>query len=276
MPTLQLHRQTITIHRHTESLSLAKGALPLELVWIPGGDFMMGSPGEKGDYDDEKPQHPVTVSSFAMGRYPVTQAQWRAVANFPKQNQDLDPDPSHFKGSNHPVERVSWDDAVEFCARLAAHTGYPYRLPTEAEWEYACRAGTTTPFHFGETLRPEVANYDCSATYGSQGIKGEKISQTTPVDSYDLTNAFGLSEMHGNVWEWCQDDWHDNYDGAPEDSSAWLDKNNSTTIKVNRGGSWDFHPGDCRSACRFGLSRGGRYYYLGFRVACPAPRTLAL
>ena len=276
MPALRLRRQPHTVQQHIEPLSLEAGAIPLGLIWIPGGDFMMGSPGEEGDYDDEKPQHLVTVPSFAMGRYPITQAQWRAVAEFPKQEHDLDPDPSRFKGPNHPVEQVSWEDAVEFCVRLAAQTGHPYRLPTEAEWEYACRAGTTTPFHFGETLSPEVANYDCSKTYGPQGVKGEPIGQTTPVDHYTITNPFGLSDMHGNVWEWCQDDWHGNYQGAPEDGSAWLEQNNSTISKIRRGGSWFHGPWSCRSAFRSYISRGYRTYYLGFRVACPAPRTLAL
>ena len=276
MPTLHLRRQTITIQRHQEFLPLAEGELPLELVWIPGGEFLMGSPGEEGDYNDEKPQHPVTVPSFALGRYPVTQAQWRAVAALPQQERKLEPDPSGFKGPNHPVEQVSWEEAVEFCTRLATYTGHPYRLPTEAEWEYACRAGTTTPFHFGETLSPEVANYNCSETYGPQGVKGEQIGQTTPVDQYAITNAFGLSEMHGNVWEWCQDDWHGNYEGAPKDGSAWLDENKDTTLKVRRGGSWDSRPRSCRSAFRHRNSRVYRTFNIGFRVACPAPRTLTL
>jgi formylglycine-generating enzyme required for sulfatase activity len=272
MPELKLRRQTKTVPRFVELLALESDALPLAIIWTPGGDFLMGSPGELEDYDDEKPQHRVQVPSFAMGQYPVTQAQWRAVAQLPQQTQELDPDPSNFKGANHPVEQVSWDDATEFCARLAAHTGRAYRLPTEAEWEYACRAGTTTPFHFGETLSPEVANYDCSVTYGDRGVTGSQIGQTTPVDKYAIANRFGLSDMHGNVWEWCEDDWHNSYEGAPTDGSAWLESGNENSTKVRRGGSWRLSPGDCRSAYRIGNSRAFRYHGLGFRVACAAPR----
>ena len=276
MPALRLRRKTKTVQRYVEPLPLAEGEIPLALILIPGGTFRMGSPGEEGDYDDEKPQHPVEVPSFAMGQYPVTQAQWRAIAQMPQQERELDLDPSRFKGANHPVEQVSWDDAVEFCARLAAATGQRYRLPTEAEWEYACRAETETPFHFGETLSPEVANYNCKKTYGERGVAGEQIGQTTPVDHYKIANRFGLSDMHGNVWEWCQDDWHGTYDGAPEDGSAWLDENKSTTRKVRRGGSWDGNPWYCRSAYRGYDSRVYRDDIVGFRVACPAPRALAL
>jgi formylglycine-generating enzyme required for sulfatase activity len=273
MPDLKLRRQTKTVQRFIEPLlQLEPDALPLAIIWIPGGEFMMGSPGEAGDFDDEKPQHRVQVPSFAMGQYPVTQAQWRAVAQLPQQTQELDPDPSNFKGANHPVEQVSWDDATEFCARLAAHTGRAYRLPTEAEWEYACRAGTTTPFHFGETLSPEVANYDCSVTYGDRGVTGSQIGQTTPVDKYAIANRFGLSDMHGNVWEWCEDDWHNSYEGAPTDGSAWLESGNENSTKVIRGGSWVSDPRNCRSAYRDGNSRDDRNTNLGFRVACAAPR----
>ncbi|NEO21280.1 MAG: formylglycine-generating enzyme family protein, partial [Moorea sp. SIO4A5] len=123
------------------------------MVAIPEGSFIMGSPEtEEGHTNDESPQHRVTVTSFFMGKYPVTQAQWQAVAALPQVNRELEPDPSHFKGKNRPVEQVSWYDAVEFCERLSQYTKRPYRLPSEAEWEYACRAGTTTPFHFGETI----------------------------------------------------------------------------------------------------------------------------
>jgi formylglycine-generating enzyme required for sulfatase activity len=209
----------------------------LEMVAIPGGTFLMGSPESEPERSDrESPQHTVTIQPFFMGKFPVTQAQWQAVASLPKVNIDLKPDPSNFKGANRPVEQVSWNDAVEFCARLSKATGREYRLPSEAEWEYACRAGTTTPFHFGETITTDLANYDGNYTYGS-GSKGQYRKQTTDVGSFPA-NAFGLHDMHGNVWEWCQDTWHENYNGAPTDGSAWVDENANQNIRILRGGSW--------------------------------------
>ena len=171
-----------------------------------------------------------------------------------------------------PVEQVSWDDAMEFCARLSTHAGRKYSLPSEAEWEYACRAGTTTPFYFGKTLTSDLANYDGSETYNG-GPKGEYRRETTPVDKFKYANAFGLSDMHGNVWEWCLDHWHQNYDGAPEDGSAWLTDNDNGR-RVRRGGSWDYYPGDCRSAYRFRNTRENRINNIGFRVVSVAPSTL--
>ncbi|OUC15332.1 MAG: hypothetical protein B0A82_07565 [Alkalinema sp. CACIAM 70d] len=244
----------------------------LEMVAIPGGRFLMGSPEDEPErYDDESPQHEVTVPSFFMGRYPVTQAQWRWVAGLPPINQELDPVPSRFKGDNHPVEQVSWHDAVEFCARLSAHTGRPYRLPSEAEWEYACRAGTTTPFHFGQTISTDLANYNSNSTY-KDGPKGEYRGKTTPVDQFGIANAFGLCDMHGNVWEWCADHWHDNYEGAPVDGSAWVDQDaGEDNSYVLRGGSWCSFPGSCRSATRYNYLAGARNDSYGFRVVCSAP-----
>ena len=277
MPTTRPLTEKRTQHRtqsYIDPLDLAEGDLPLRLLVIPAGEFMMGSPGEEGDYNEEKPQHPVTVSSFLLGQYPITQAQWRAVAALPQQERELKPDPARYKGNNRPVEMVSWEDAVEFCARLAQRTKRGYRIPSEAEWEYACRAGTKTPFFFGETLTPELANYKCSVTYGERGVAGEQIGKTTPVDRYGVANTWGLVDMHGNVWEWCQDDWHDNYEGAPTDGSAWLKEGSNS--KVRRGGSWFLIPWSCRSASRFSDSRDLRNLNIGFRVACPAPRTLAL
>jgi formylglycine-generating enzyme required for sulfatase activity len=228
-------------------------------VQIRGGSFDMGS----NERESEKPVHRVTVRDFFMGKYPVTQAQWRAVAKLKQQQRKLDPDPSHFKGDDRPVEQVSWDDAVEFCDRLTAHTGKRYRLPSEAEWEYACRAGTTTPFHFGETIDAAIANYNGTSTY-AKGKKGEYRQQTTPVGSFP-GNAWGLFDCHGNVWEWCWDDWHENYQNAPSNGTAWLN-DEDTEYKTGRGGSWIHDPVYCRSAYRFYYTRGTRYDFCGFRV----------
>lgn len=238
--------------------------IDIELVKIPGGEFIMGSPESELYRSSHKTQHTVHVSSFLMGKYPVTQAQWKAVAALPQIERELDPDPSHFKGENRPVESVSWYDAAEFCRRLSAHTGRTYRLPSEAEWEYACRAGTTTPFYFGRTLTTDLANYDGTHTYG-RGPKGEYREQTTEVGSFPA-NAFGLCDMHGNVWEWCEDRWHDSYEGAPTDGSAWLSDGDEE--RVLRGGSWPDLSRSCRSASRGGLRPDNDGFDLGFRVIC--------
>ncbi|WP_242067508.1 formylglycine-generating enzyme family protein, partial [Leptolyngbya sp. FACHB-711] len=246
---------------------------PLEMVSIPAGTFMMGSPKDEVDRPpSESPQHEVSVPTFFMSKYPITQSQWRFVSGLPQVNRNLAPNPSNFKGGNRPVEQVSWYEAVEFCDRLSAYTGREYRLPTEVEWEYACRAGTTTPFHFGETIAPELANYDSSRTY-NDGPQGKRRGETTPVDHFGIANAFGLSDMHGNVWEWCLDHWHDSYEGAPTDGSAWISEDENAS-RVLRGGSWDGTPWSCRSACRTDLSPDTRYSPFGFRVVCVAPRTL--
>ena len=244
-----------------------ENGVTLDMVYIPGGSFRMGSPEGEG-YDTEKPQHEVTVQPFFMGKFQVTQAQWKAIASLSKVKLDLESDPSCFKGDELPVEKVSWEEAEEFCQRLSKQTGQEYRLPTEAEWEYACRAGTTTPFHFGETITGELANYRARSTYASEP-KGEYRKKTTPVGSF-LPNAFGLYDIHGNVWELCEDDWHDNYQGAPTDGSAWTSENIS--IKVIRGGSWNAYPDNCRSAYRNYCSRDLRVVNFGVRVVCVFPR----
>ncbi|MFE4108388.1 SAV_2336 N-terminal domain-related protein [Almyronema epifaneia] len=268
-PQLTLQRQ----QRQGQQLieDLGQGVV-LEMVLVPAGSFVMGSPEtEKGRSDDEGPQHEVTfAASFLMAKYPITQAQWRVVAALPQVGHELASDPSSFKGDNCPVETITWYDAVEFCARLSQHTGRDYRLPSEAEWEYACRAGTTTPFHFGETITTDLANYDGNYAYGA-GPKGQYREQTTEVGSFPA-NAFGLHNMHGNVWEWCQDHWHDNYDGAPTDGSAWLFSDESK-YRILRGGSWDDDPGNCRSASRGRFSPGLRLYDVGLRVVCGVART---
>jgi formylglycine-generating enzyme required for sulfatase activity len=244
----------------------------LDMVAIPGGTFLMGSPESEPERSDrESPQHTVTIQPFFMGKFPVTQAQWQVVASLPKVNIDLKSDPSYFKGANRPVEQVFRDNAVEFCRRLSKATGREYRLPSEAEWEYACRAGTTTPFHFGETITTDLANYNGDSTYGS-GSKGQSREQTTDVGSFPA-NAFGLRDMHGNVWEWCQDHWHENYNGAPTDGSAWVDGNDNQNRRMIRGGSWCFKPRLCRSASRFYYDPAYDDNFIGFRVVCEFPRT---
>ena len=264
----------------------------LEMVEIPGGTFIMGAQKtEEGSRDSEPPQHQVTVPSFFMGKYPITQAQWKAVAALPKVNRKLNADPSYFKGDNRPVEQVSWYDAVEFCARLSNHTEREYRLPSEAEWEYACRAGTTTPFHFGEIITPKLANLSSNigvaigvALFSAASYLVEQYTfipyvgkRTTPVGSFQVANTFGLYDMHGNVWEWCLDDWHSDYNGAPIDGSAWLSENDNlsqtTGSAILRGGSWFVIPNNCRSAFRGydyrSAGRDGIYYLsIGFRVVC--------
>ena len=227
----------------------------LEMIAIPGGTFLMGSPENEAERQDyESPKHQVTVPSFFMGKYPLTQAQYQAI---------LGSNPSYFKGNNRPVETVSWDDAVLFCQKLSQRTGKSYRLPSEAEWEYACRAGTKTPFSFGDNITPDLVNYDGNYPYKS-APKGKYREQTTDVETF-TPNSFGLYDMHGNVGEWCEDDWHENYINAPTDGSAWNSRSGNNT-KTLRGGSWYYDAGYCRAAFRDSYSRDLRYHYYGFRV----------
>jgi formylglycine-generating enzyme required for sulfatase activity len=243
--------------------------ITLEMVGIKGGEFMMGSLAEEPE-SNERPQHLVTVPDFYLGRYPVTQAQWRLVAAMPQEKRELDLGPSNFKGDTRPVEQVSWEDAIEFCVRLSKHTKRQYRLPTEAEWEYACRAGTTTPFHFGETISTELANYNGSAYAYANGSTGKSRDETTSLDHFEIANAWGLCDMHGNVWEWCEDHWHNNYNGASENGIAWL-TDDAGSLRVVRGGSWFNYPKYCRSAFRYCSDPSGRDLSIGFRLACAAP-----
>ena len=242
--------------------------LSLRLIQIPEGEFTMGSPAtELGRSNDEGPQHKVRLGGFLLGQTPVTQAQWAVVARWPRVERDLKPDPSHFKGGLRPVENVSWRQAIEFCRRLSQRTGSAFTLPSEAQWEFACRAGTTTPFAFGATLTAELANYDANITYGD-GPKGEYRKQTTPVGLFPA-NAWGLQDMHGNVWEWCLDHWHDSYEGAPSDGSAWLKPSaRDGELRLLRGGSWYYNPWDCRSASRGRDRPGGADINIGLRVVC--------
>ncbi|MEP0752244.1 SUMF1/EgtB/PvdO family nonheme iron enzyme [Trichocoleus sp. Lan] len=244
------------------------GGVTLEMVEIPRGTFLMGSPDtEKGRSSRESPQHKVTVAPFFIGKFTITQAQWKVVATLPKINREMQPDPSYFKGTNRPVENVSWEDAVEFCARLSKKTGKIYRLPSESQWEYACRAGTTTPFHFGDTITSKVANYDSRYTYAS-APKGKYRQETTEVGSFP-PNAFGLYDMHGTVREWCADIWHDNYNGAPVDESVWKSSADNR-YRLLRGGSWLLNSKYCRSAVRSRDELVSRCSDHGFRVVVTA------
>ncbi|NEP46305.1 MAG: formylglycine-generating enzyme family protein, partial [Okeania sp. SIO2H7] len=262
----KFHFEIITVDRTGKVINRRKGSgrqevenLPqgatLEMVYIPGGTFTMGSPeSEESRYDNEGPQHEVQVPSFYFGKYPVTQAQYEAITG---------KNPSHFKGEKRPVECITWQNAVEFCQKLSEKTGKTYRLPSEAEWEYACRAGTTTPFYFGETVTPELANYEGKYTYAS-GPQGLDREQTTEVGSFP-PNAFGLYDMHGLVWEWCQDVWHEDYNGAPTDGSAW-ESDGDRSYRVQRGGSWVNYPRLCRCANRYWVVAGYWGSFRGFRV----------
>jgi len=287
-----------------------RDGLELAMLLIPAGSFVMGSPPQEQERADrEGPQHRVELGEFLLGRTPITQAQWREVARWQplpaeRWGRQLDPEPSFFQprsnpkargfgdgrfsllegetdSNGRPVDNVSWLEAIEFCSRLSQRTGRHYTLPSEAQWEYACRAGTTTAFHFGETITPELANYAGTFTY-ADGSMGESRKQLTPVGMFPA-NAWGLQDMHGNVWEWCLDHWHDSYEGAPADGSAWLNSaepnNKATTKKGNnsdsehqsrllRGGSWLCHPSICRSAYRVNDHPGDRDGGIGFRVCC--------
>ncbi|MDF0555996.1 bifunctional serine/threonine-protein kinase/formylglycine-generating enzyme family protein [Kamptonema sp. UHCC 0994] len=248
--------------------------ITIEMISIPGGSFVMVSPDTKAEgLDIEGPEHNVTVASFFMGKYEVTQEQYQAV---------MGNNPSRFKGAKRPVEKVSWYDAIAFCQKLSQKTGKSYRLPSEAEWEYACRAGTKTPFYFGETITPELVNYNGTYSYGA-APKGLYRQQTTDVGSFP-PNAFGLYDMHGNVWEWCADPWHDNYQGAPQDDRVWDETHNDNRYQdydllVNikddnrtrllRGGSWFNDPAFCRAAIRFSVvAPDYRSSSFGFRLVC--------
>lgn len=235
------------------SEDLGSGA-SLDTVAIPGGSFVMGSHTEAQQENNERPQHKVNISPFFMGKYEVTQEQWQAV---------MENNPSNFIGTKRPVEKVSWNDTVEFCEKLSQKTGKTYRLPSEAEWEYACRAKTKTPFHFGETITLDLVNYN-GYPYGSAQWELPR-KETTVVGSFP-PNAFGLYDMHGNVNEWCSDRVNFNYNGAPNDGSSWED---GYEFRVFRGGSWNCNAVNCRSAYRAGYdaARASDDISIGFRVA---------
>ena len=260
-----MDRRPLQVEGYREGLG---GGVALTMVKIPAGSFLMGSPKDEPErLEREGPQHEVTLGAYFMAQTPITQSQWRAVAGWQKVGRDLEPDPSRFKGANRPVEQVSWFDALEFCRRLSQRTGQRYGLPSEAQWEYACRAGSTTPFHFGATLTPELANYNCNHVYGN-GPKGTYREQTIDVASFPA-NGWGLHDMHGNVWEWCEDHWHESYNFAPGDDQPWfIPAAAADEPRLVRGGSWDSFPRLCRSAYRDVLHPDLRSDLIGFRVCC--------
>jgi formylglycine-generating enzyme required for sulfatase activity len=254
------------------------GGVKLEMVEIAGGEFWMGSTdvdaqaafndakrycedAQQGWFTRETPRHRVAVSSFFMGKHPVTQAQWMEVmGNLPEISGDL-------RGDDHPVVMVSWEEAVEFCRELSRRTKRQYRLPTEAEWEYACRGGTNSPFAFGPTITPQIVNYDGNYPYGS-APKGEYRGKTVPVGSLDVTNAFGLYDMHGNVWEWCSDWYSSGYYEECRKQGMVTDPQGPATgsYRVLRGGGWYSLAVNCRSAYRCSDAPGIRSGNAGFRL----------
>jgi eukaryotic-like serine/threonine-protein kinase len=245
-----IDRQLGTVECLTASLG---EGIALDLVSIPGGTFMMG---DDRHHPDEQPIHQVTLPPFYMGKYPITQAQYRSIMG---ENMGAG------VGANYPIEQISWDDALEFCHKLSHQTRKQYSLPSEAQWEYACRATTTTAFHFGDIITPDLVNYN--GDYPYQGAPtGENRAQATPVGSFP-PNAFGLSDMHGNVWEWCLDEYQPNYLGAPTDGSALVSTTSAGDLKrVMRGGAWDYVAKGCRSSVRCSLAPQLRINGCGFRV----------
>ncbi|MFA5258000.1 MAG: SUMF1/EgtB/PvdO family nonheme iron enzyme, partial [Opitutales bacterium] len=251
----------------------SKGAVPglawkvpdcgIEMVWITAGTFLMGSPEDEAERSSDETQHSVTISKgYWLGKYVVTQAQWQAV---------MGNNPSFFSGAggNAPVEQISWDDAMEFCRKLTEKEraaeriplGYEYSLPTEAQWEYACRAGTKTPFHYGSSLDSGMANFDGDKPYGN-GAKGEARGKTSTVGLFK-PNAWGLYDMHGNVWEWCID-WFGDYPPGSATDPVGLATGTSRSF---RGGCWFYGANYCRSAFRNRGSPDIRFSDLGFRLA---------
>jgi len=214
----------------------------------------MGSPRGQG-YPDEQPQRYVRLPAFWMSRGPITQAQWQAVMGKPQV--------CRFHGDDLPVETVTWEEAARFCEKLSARAGLKLHLPGEAQWEYACRAGAQTAFSCGPTLSSDLANYNGEFAY-HDGPRGVYRHTTNPGGAFP-PNAFGLFDLHGNLWEWCADAWHDDYGGAPADETPWL-SGAPAEFGVARGGSWHDIPDVCRSAARLKLRRAEGDEMTGFRV----------
>ena len=236
-----------------------------EMVVVPAGSFTMGSPpGEEGRADDEGPQHRVTIPrAFAVGKFEVTFAEWDACVAAGGCDGYRPEDEGWGRGKRPAID-VSWKDTKASIEWLSRRTGETYRLPSEAEWEYAARAGTTTPFHFGATIGPDQANYDGNYAYAG-GAKGVYRKKTVAVGSFPA-NAFGLHDVHGNVWEWVEDCWRGDYKGAAADGGAWT-TGGECGQRVLRGGGWSSKPGSARSAFRGRSTSVNRDSGYGFRVA---------
>ncbi len=230
----------------------------LEMTEIPSGDFLMGSSTDEIEFrENETPQHKVKISKFYLGKYPITQSQYFAVmGELPEISEEIQND-------NLPVVNVFLEKALEFCSKLSKITTKNFRLPTEAEWEYACRAGTDTPFCFGETITAEIANFDDNKSISK--ILNEKKGGLTPVGYFKFANNFGLYDMHGNVWEWCADIWHENYKNVPLNGSAWVEGGDQSYC-VQRGGAWNSGANICRSAFRVGDIAHNFENIVGLRV----------
>ena len=244
---LQINTKQKIGRSYFETLGNIQGkAISLEMVYIHAGKFSIGSPANEIDRsDNENPRQTINLPAFFMSRFPITQRQWKVV---------MDNNPAIFIGNaDRPVESISWDDVQAFCRTLMEHTGRTYRLPSETEWEYACRAGTMTSFCFGEAIASNLANYN-----GTNAA-------TTEVGSYPA-NGFGLHDMHGNVWEWCADNWHEDYDLLPKDGSAWT-QGGDRSCRVVRGGSWRDPAHYCRSAKRYHNAANQGDRATGFRLA---------
>ena len=266
---LEYQFETITLDNNAFPLKQQKKArhfledlgdgTKLEMVEIPSGTFLMGANQtiEKGSLFSEEPRHPVTLSTFYISKYPITQAQWQSI---------MSSNPSFFQyfKSNLPVEQVSWHDSVEFCQRLSARLGKQYRLPSESQWEYAARAGTSTPFAFGDLITGEIVNFNDQSPI-TPTTKSIYRRQTTLVGQLGFANAFGLYDMHGNVWEWCQDVYHDNYNGAPINGNAW-EQGGDPNRRILRGGAWISSSAMCRSAFRENSVPDKASNTIGFRV----------
>jgi len=255
-------RQTARVFRDP----LKDGGEGPEMVRLPGGTFVMGSPADEPERaSDEGPQRQVSIQPFALGRTEVTFADYDRFAEATGRKK---PNDQGWGRGARPVINVSWEDAKAYAAWLAEQTGQAYRLPTEAEWEYAARAGTTTPFWTGECIHTDQANYDGNYDYDDCGADtGVSRGQTVPAGSLPQ-NPFGLYEIAGNAWEWVEDCWHEGYQGAPSDGSAWLEVNGGDcALRVLRGGSWGSFPWILRSADRDGGPAGEAFYGFGFRLA---------
>ena len=246
-------KDTKVFHNDTYCLREEISGVEMNMVLVPGGNFLMGS-SEKRPSHSELPRHEVKVKSFLMSKHPVTKRQWKAVAQHPQVNRTIKLRPVLQGSDYHPVVEISWYDAIEFCDRLTQVSGNGYRLPTEAEWEYACRAGSKTSFHFGNQINQKIAQFD-----------SDKLNR---VCQFPYANAFGLHDMHGNVWEWCMDYWHSNYDDAPADGTAWLDDAKNED-RIQRGGSWRNESRLCRSAYRLFDNSENKSNSTGFRIVRP-------